>query len=150
MLRAINHAGITVADLDRSIGFYRDLLGLSLLDVFERTSEDIAAVVGYPGARLRIAMLRVPGDDVRLELLQYLEPLGAPTRPETHDSGTGHVCFTVDDIHALHRRLAQAGFPARSEGPVVLTHGPHRGVVALYVRDPDGYTVELFQPTPTH
>lgn len=150
MLRAINHAGITVADLERSIVFYRDLLGLSLLDVFERTTEDIGAVVGYPGARLRIAMLRVPGDDVRLELLQYLEPPGVPTHPETRDPGTGHVCFAVDDIHALHGRLAQAGFPARSARPVELTHGPHRGVIALYLRDPDGYTVELFQPVTTH
>ena len=146
MLRGINHAGITVADLDRSIAFYCDVLGLTLLDVFERTTDDIGEIVGYPGARLRIAMLRVPGDPARVELIQYLEPGGSPTRPETCNSGTGHVCFEAGDVHAVHTRLVEAGFPARSRGPVEITQGPHRGTLAMYVRDPDGYTVELFQP----
>ena len=146
MLRGINHAGITVADLDRSISFYRDALGLTLLDVFERTTDDIGEIVGYPGARLRIAMLRVPGDPARVELIQYLAPSGSPTRTETCNSGTGHVCFEATDIHATHARLVEAGFPARSAGPVEITQGPHRVTLAMYVRDPDGYTVELFQP----
>ena len=146
MLRAINHAGITVADLDRSVAFYRDVLGLTVLDVFDRTTDDIGEIVGYPGARLRIAMLRAPGDAARLELIQYLAPSGTPTRPETHDPATGHVCFEAKDIHAVHARLVAAGFPARSDGPVEITQGPHRGTLAMYVRDPDGYTVELFQP----
>ena len=149
MLRRIHHAGITVSDLERSVAFYRDLLGLEVLMVFERTTEDIGRIVGYPGARLRIAFLQVPGDSARLELLQYVAPEGTPLKPETNQPGAGHVCFEVDDVRALHERLVAAGTHARASAPVEITQGPNRGVVALYYRDPDGYTVELFQPAPT-
>src|SRR5688572_4451292 len=105
MLRGINHAGITVADLDRSLAFYRDVLGLEVQTVFERSGEDISRIVGYPDARLRIAMLHIPGGSVRIELLQYVHPQGAPGTHETCNPGVGHVCFTVDDIHGWYERL---------------------------------------------
>jgi catechol 2,3-dioxygenase-like lactoylglutathione lyase family enzyme len=149
MLRGINHAGITVADLDRSLAFYRDLLGLEVQAVFDRTGEDISRILGYPDAYLRIAMLHIPGGSVRLELLQYVRPSGAPQVHETYTPGVGHVCFTVDDVQGWYERLNAAGVECRSDGPVEIVRGPHRGVFAMYLRDPDGYTVELFQPAPS-
>lgn len=146
MLLQIHHAGITVSSLDRSLELYRDVLGLEVLMVFERTEADIGRVVGYPGARLRIAFLQVPGDTARIELLQYLTPEGVPQDSETYNPGAGHVCFRVSDIHALYERVAAAGLHVRSDGPIELTEGPNRGTLALYFRDPDGYTIELFQP----
>lgn len=148
MLRGVHHAGVTVADLERSLTFYRDLLGLDVLFVMERTDETIGAVVGYPGARIKIAFLAIPGSTTRLELLQYLEPTGSGGDGETYRPGAGHVCFSVDDIDALYRRLADAGYLPRSGAPVTIAQGPNTGVKALYVRDPDGYTVELHQPPP--
>ena len=148
MLKAIHHSGVTVSDLERSLKLYRDVLGLELLVVFDRTEADIAQVVGYPGARIRIAFLRAPGDSARLELLQYLAPVGTTRQMETCDPGTGHVCFRVEDIQAVYRRLRAAGIDLRSEAPVEITQGPNRGAYALYFRDPDGYTVELLQLPP--
>ena len=145
MALGIDHAGITVSDLDRSIAFYRDVLGLEVLVVFERSSADIGRVVGYPDARLRIGFLRAPGDSARLELLQYLTPTGTPQSYETRNPGTGHVCFRVTDIHAVYRQVVAAGLEVRSDGPVEITEGPNRGLLALYFRDPDGYTIELHQ-----
>ena len=146
MLKAIHHSGVTVSDLERSLQLYRDVLGLELLTVFDRTEADVGQVVGYPGARIRIAFLRAPGDSARLELLQYLAPLGTTGQMETCDPGTGHVCFRVEDIQGVYRRLRAAGIELRSEAPVEITQGPNRGAYALYFRDPDGYTVELLQP----
>jgi catechol 2,3-dioxygenase-like lactoylglutathione lyase family enzyme len=147
-LLGLHHAGITVADLDRSIAFYRDLLGLVVSRVFERTEEDIGRVVGYPGAHLKIALLQMPNSPVQLELLQYVNPPGTPGDRETNNPAIGHICFVAEDIHSLYDRVVAAGLHTRSEGPVEIAQGPHRGVYALYFRDPDGYTVELHQHPP--
>jgi lactoylglutathione lyase len=146
MLQGVHHAGVTVADLDRSLGFYRDVLGLEVMFVAERTDATIGQIVGYPGARIRLAFCGVPGDSARIELLQYLEPTGPGPDGETFRPGTGHVCFRVTDIQSLYQRIVDAGFAPRSTAPVTVAEGPNAGAIAFYVRDPDGYTVELFQP----
>ena len=61
------------------------------------------------------------------------------------DPATGHVCFLVDDIHAMFDRLRAAGHKARSAAPVEITAGPNRGSWAVYFEDPDGYPVEFIQ-----
>ena len=148
MLRRIHHAGVTVADLDRALGFYRDVLGLEVRVTMVRDTPDIGDVVGYPGARIRIVFVGVPGDPAAVELLEYLEPRGTPRDPETRNPAAGHICFDVEDIHALYERLVAAGAHVRSDGPVELKQGVNKGAFALYCRDPDGYTVELRQPPP--
>ena len=148
MLRGVHHAGVTVSSLDRALTFYRDVLGLEVFVVAERRDETIGAIIGYPGAAIKLAFCGVPGDSARIELLEYLEPRGAGTDGETFRPASGHVCFRVDDIDALYRRIADAGYTPRSTAPVTISEGPNAGARAFYVRDPDGYTVELFQPPP--
>ena len=80
MVQGVHHAGVTVANLDRSLGFYRDVLGLEVFVVAERSDA--------------------------------------------------------------------AGYAPRSTAPVHITEGPNAGARSFYVRDPDGYTVELLQPPP--
>lgn len=148
MLRGVHHAGVTVSNLDRALTFYRDVLGLEVFVVAERRNETIGAIVGYPGAAVKLAFCGVPGDSARIELLEYLEPRGDGPDGETFRPATGHVCFRVDDIDGLYQRVVQAGFSPRSAAPITITEGPNTGARAFYVRDPDGYTVELFQPPP--
>ena len=148
MLRGVHHAGVTVSNLDRALAFYRDVLGLEVFVQAERRNETIGAIVGYPGAALKLAFVGVPGDSARIELLEYLEPRGDGGDGETYRPATGHVCFRVDDIDALYAQIADAGYAPRSPAPVSITEGPNAGARAFYVRDPDGYTVELFQPPP--
>jgi lactoylglutathione lyase len=148
MLRGVHHAGVTVSNLDRALAFYRDVLGLDVFVQAERRNETIGAIVGYPGAGVKLAFVGVPGDSARIELLEYLEPRGDAVDGETFRPATGHVCFRVDDIDALYQRVIDAGFTPRSTAPVTIDEGPNAGARAFYVRDPDGYTVELFQPPP--
>jgi catechol 2,3-dioxygenase-like lactoylglutathione lyase family enzyme len=143
---AVHHAGITVSDLDRAIAFYRDGIGLEVQMVFERDDETIARVVGMPGARLRIAFMRAGDESTRVELLQYLDPSGQPLSFRSNQPGSGHVCFQVDDVVAVVERLRAAGATFISDAPVELLQGPNAGARAMYLRDPDGAAVELFQP----
>ena len=70
----IHHTGYTVSDLDRSVAFYRDLLGCEVIAEQEKQGGYLAAIVGYPDAHVRMAHLRVPGSEHVVELFQYLSP----------------------------------------------------------------------------
>jgi len=96
------HTGLTVRELDRSLAFYRDTLGMETVFEQEKEGGYLAAIVGYPGAHVRMAHLAFPGDGHRLELFQYLEPESRGEAGEPRDVGITHVCLLVDDIAALH------------------------------------------------
>ena len=147
MSPSIHHTGYTVSDLDRSLGFYRDLLGMEVLATQEKDGGYLAAIVGYPDAHVRMAHLRMPGSDHVVELFQYLAPAGGrPERIEPRDVGTAHLCFLVDDLRSAYARLRDAGVESFVSEPVAVDTGINTGGFGLYLRDPDGIVVELFQP----
>jgi catechol 2,3-dioxygenase-like lactoylglutathione lyase family enzyme len=138
-----NHVGLTASNLERSIAFYRDLLGFHV--AYERgevTAEYMPRLVGIPGARLKIAGLDIPG--LHLDLIEYLEPKGAARAGSTSDVGNIHIGFTVDDLLAAHAQLSSAGVRFKSD-PVSPTVGPNQGGWAVYFEDPDGATLEMIQ-----
>jgi catechol 2,3-dioxygenase-like lactoylglutathione lyase family enzyme len=143
-MTSLLHTGLTVRDLDRSLAFYRDTLGMETVFEQEKEGGYLAAIVGYPGAHVRMAHLAFPGDRHRLELFQYLEPEPRGEPGEPRDVGITHVCLLVDDIAALHVRLRAGGIDFYSD-PVVVDTGANAGGIGVYVRDPDGITLELFQ-----
>jgi lactoylglutathione lyase len=142
------HGGITVADMDRSLVFYRDGLGLDV--EFDRMLDApyLKEALGLAFDSIRAVYLRVPGGGF-VELLEYrgIERMPAASRP--CDPGAGHLCLYVDDVDAVYGRLSSLGFRARSDGVVAITAGPNAGARSAYVADPDAYYVELFQrPSP--
>lgn len=141
------HGGITVRDMDRSLVFYRDGLGLD--QEFDRILDApyLKAVLGLEFDHIRAVYLRVPGGGF-VELLEYhgVERFPAASRP--CDYGAGHLCLYVDDVAGVHARLVDLGFTARSADVVDITAGPNAGARSCYMTDPDGYAVELFQKRP--
>ena len=142
------HGGITVKDMETSLAFYRDGLGLALN--FDRILDGpyLNVVLNLTQKRIRAAYLDVPGGGF-IELLEYqeIERLDASSRP--CDYGAGHFCFYVEGIDELAERMFSMGYKARSEGCVDITAGPNAGARSLYLKDPDGYSIELFQKAPT-
>ncbi len=140
----LDHVSVTCADLERSIAFYRDVLGLPLLGRGEAAERELSTLTGLEGVRLRWAELDLGRGQV-LELVEYLHPRGRVLEPRVHDPGAGHLALAVEDIEAAHARLVAAGARVRSE-PVRLTEeGDWNGVRVLYASDPDGATVELLE-----
>lgn len=142
------HGGVTVLDMDASLRFYADGLGLEIhLDrvIDAPYLKGQAGVLGIEFENIRVAYLRIPGVAGFVELLEYrgIERLSAAARP--CDFGAGHFCFYVDDVDAMHARLVAMGYRARSATPRSITSGPNEGARSVYMRDPDGYPVELFQ-----
>jgi catechol 2,3-dioxygenase-like lactoylglutathione lyase family enzyme len=142
---AIHHTSLTVSDLDRSLAFYRDLLGLEVVMAQEKEGGYLAKITGYPDAHVRMAHLELPGGSHRIELFQYLAPAGERTPVEPRNAGITHLCFLVEDLDAAYKRLREAGADFVSP-PVEIESGANKGGFGLYLRDPDGVTLELFQP----
>src|SRR5260370_13663955 len=77
MMRAIDHVGLTVADLDRAVEFWCGRLGLRLLGRATETGPDIASLIGEDSVELEIADLDA-GDGRIIELIKYIRPAGRP------------------------------------------------------------------------
>jgi catechol 2,3-dioxygenase-like lactoylglutathione lyase family enzyme len=142
---ALHHTGYTVSDLDRSLRFYIDLLGCEVVATQEKQGGYLAAIVGYPDAHVRMAHLRAPDSAHVIELFQYLAPAGATAPLEPVNVGTAHLCFVVPDLEAAYERLVAAGVEFFSP-PVEVDTGINTGGRGVYLRDPDGIVLELFQP----
>ena len=140
----VSHFGIQVDDLDRSVAFYRDLIGLEYVADWVRDQEYIRELVGYPGVELHVAVLRLPQSDAFLEILEYRNVPRKAVDTGTANPGTAHLCFYVDDLDAVYARLTAAGVRSLSEVKVP-TAGPNTGGKVVYMLDPDGIRVELLE-----
>lgn len=143
-----DHTSFTVSNLEQSIAFYVENLGFALLYVRpEITNRYFRAIIGWPDAVVKGAMLAIPGTTHQLELFEYVHPRGASADVQTNNPGSAHVSYFVDDLQAFYVTLTAKGVRFRSP-PVMLDEGPNQGGFALYMLDPDGITIELFQRAP--
>jgi catechol 2,3-dioxygenase-like lactoylglutathione lyase family enzyme len=141
----VHHVGLTVADIERSIGFYRDVLGFTLVRRRRVDGDYVAQQTGFAGVVLEAASFRVTPDCSRsLEIVQYVNCAGLPVESATNRAGASHLCLQVDDLRACHAELRAKGVRFKSE-PVTITAGPNVGGLVVYFYDPDGYVLELFQ-----
>ena len=120
------HTMVRVTDIDASLRFYRDALGLDLLS--RRDSE---------AGRFTLVFLAAPGDHTAQVELTYNWP-AADGAAETYTGGRnfGHLAYAVDDIYASCQRLVDHG--------VLISRPPRDGRMA-FVRSPDGISIELLQ-----
>ena len=143
---AADHTGITVANLERSLGFWRDVLGFELSHRAHHTGDLAGEVTGVPGAEILLAVLK--GYSHKIELLEYLAPSDRKhidLRP--CDVGSVHVALTVDNLDAVLSAIAASGWKTAGK-PQTLKTGPNAGKRVVYVRDPDGTTIEFMQLPP--
>jgi catechol 2,3-dioxygenase-like lactoylglutathione lyase family enzyme len=136
----LDHAGLTCADLERSLHFFRDLLGMTVRD--RGRSEILAGGTpgtGYDWIDLELADGRV---------VELTSPFGVDREPivvDTMCAGASHFGLRVSDIHATLARLAEGGFEPRNPPAQITEAGAWQGCTIVYVYDPDGHAVELVQ-----
>jgi catechol 2,3-dioxygenase-like lactoylglutathione lyase family enzyme len=148
--RAVESVGITVADLDRAVRFYTEVL--SFAEVGTTFSDDPAleTLNDLPAPSLRVARLRL-GEEL-LELTQYARPFGRPMPRDarSNDRWFQHVAIVVSDMDRAYQRLRAHGITSISSGPQQLpdSNPAAGGIRAFYFRDPDGHPLELIQFPP--
>ncbi len=141
MIRGIHHIAISTGDLERSLAFYRDLLGLEVIfddQSWPKGAEVADRITGLKDSSARYAMLKA--GNAMIEIFEYESPppkASDPNRPVC-DHGLTHICLDVVDVDAEYERLTAAGMtfhcPPQQLGPAVKT---------TYGRDPDGNVLEL-------
>ena len=143
---AADHTGITVSNLERSLAFWRDVLGFEFSHRVHQTGELAAEITGVPGAEISLAVLKAPGGH-KIELLEYMAPANRKKNVDLRpcDVGSAHVALAVDDLDAVLEKVAASGWNTAGK-PQTLTTGPNAGRRIIYVRDPDGTTIEFMQP----
>jgi lactoylglutathione lyase len=121
----ILHTMIRVGDLDRSIGFYTEVLGMKLL-----SRKD------YPDGKFTLAFVGYGDGDAEIELTYNY----GVDRYE-HGTGFGHIALEVDDAYATCEEVRRrGGLVTREAGPM-----KHGSTVIAFVEDPDGYKIEFIQ-----
>ena len=140
-----HHTSYTVTNLERSLEFYCDLLGCEVIWRREITDRYFRDIVVFSDSIVNGAQLRIPGSDHILELFEYVRPRGQTVDMNTNNPGNSHLCFLVDDLQVAYEGLSAAGVEFKSP-PVPIDGGANAGALAAYLVDPDGISVELFQP----
>ncbi|QFU83932.1 VOC family protein [Natronorubrum aibiense] len=132
-----HHVGITVSDLEETLPFYRDVLGLEVVDRFHVGGEAFSDAVGVEDARGEFAHLEAEG--CRIELVEYEpEARGVPAAG-LNQPGATHVGLAVDDLEAVADALPE---------DVPTVSGPRTtesGTSIMFVRDPESNPVELLE-----
>jgi len=140
-LLRLTHIGVCVADLERSLRFYRDLLGFEHEHELEVAGEPSDTLLRLRDVALKAVYLK--RDGVRIELLHFASPPAPPRRERTmHEHGLTHLSFRVADLDATLGALRAAGERVLDE---TIIRFPDFGAAACFIVDPDGQLIELVQ-----
>ena len=148
VIRAIDHINIVVADLERSVAFYTEVLGFAKQREAVLEGEWIDRIVGLQGVKGRVVYVVAPAGEPRIELLCYDAPAGLVIKENSRANTVGlrHIALRVDDLAALVKRLRAAGATVFGD-PVRVPHGVVRHDAGektlVYFLDPDGVILEL-------
>jgi catechol 2,3-dioxygenase-like lactoylglutathione lyase family enzyme len=146
-VQAVGAISITVADMDRSIGFYRDVLTFRVVSDTELAGDDLERSTGVFGARLRRVRLHLASDTI--ELRQFLAPAGRPIPVDSrsNDGWFQHIAIIVRDMDRAYARLRQFNVQHASSGPQRLPDwNPNAGgIEAFYFKDPDQHVLEVLE-----
>jgi molybdate transport system substrate-binding protein len=135
-----------VSSMDKSLEFYRDVLGLEVTANNPFSGNPAIMKLGNtPGAQSRFAALRIPGSELGIELIEYKDIDRKPQHPRFVDPGAANIALRVRDIDGVFAKLQKFGATILTKGgkPATINNGSY-----LFVQDPDGFVVELSEGAP--
>jgi catechol 2,3-dioxygenase-like lactoylglutathione lyase family enzyme len=144
MIKAIEHFSFTVSSLEDSLDFFCDKLGLEATPIMEVDHQDVKKIVGMPDARLRICLVKLPGEK-NIELIQYIQPKGKSLDLTTSNTGVAHIAFEVSDITALYKKLSRQGVTFLSPPVWTQSNDGQEKWGVCYLKGPDNITFELIE-----
>lgn len=145
MIIAIRHVGIVVRNLEKSLDFYSNVLGLGIYRRHLEEGSFIDELTGLTSVRLEWVKLVIPKGGL-IELLQYHshpdpETLASPRPSPSNALGCSHVALTVSNLDETYARIRANGYITKS--PPIVT--PNMAGKILYCHDPDGTILELIE-----
>ncbi len=143
-IKSAEHFSFTVSNIEDTLHFFHDLMGLDFTPVTEVESPDIQRLVGIRDAVLRVAIVHVP-DGTNIELIEYIRPEGKKVDSRPCNAGIAHIAFQVDDIERMYRELTAKGVNFVSP-PVWAPGNDGKGKWGVaYLKGPDDITIEVIE-----
>ena len=145
MISGVHHVCVNVSDMEKSLGFYRDLLGMK--ETINLKFDNDPVMMDLPGTEPKQHIVMLSAGNAIVELVQYLEPLGKPDPRRTCDIGMSHISFQVDDILKACEEMKAKGVDTFHREPDFIgsSGGVLEGYAYVYLRGPDNEIVELMQ-----
>jgi catechol 2,3-dioxygenase-like lactoylglutathione lyase family enzyme len=144
-VKAVDAVGMTVSDMDRSLGFYTGVLPFEKVSDVEVWGPEYEHLQGIFGVRMRVARLKL-GDQF-IELTEYLTPKGRPIPidSQSNDKWFQHIAIVVDDMDKAYEHLRKDKVQYASTAPQTLPdwNKAAAGIKAFYFKDPDGHNLEI-------
>ena len=142
MIKKLDHASISISDMNRSLVFYRDVLGMKVEFEEETSGEKFGAVMGAPGDFRALVVKFEEG----LELIQFISPAGTKPSFKPWDIGAVLLDFEVSEIENLYNDLKERDVKFIS--PLTILKSPNADddslkIVQLY--GPDGERIVLVE-----
>jgi lactoylglutathione lyase len=136
------HIGICVSDWERSLRFYRDVLGFGYLSELQVAGEPTSTLLQIDDVELRALYLE--RDGMRIELLHYASPghRGDDSTRPMNQLGLTHLSLRVDNLAATLEELLHAGVRVLDRSHIDI---PAFEAAAVFIADPDGTLIELVQ-----
>lgn len=148
MLNEVMHIGVTVSDMDKSIAFYRDILGLDFKGELVMKGEETDRLFNRENCEVRVAYLNGSENIMAppIELIQFVSEDAKKDECSLTKTSISEICFSVDDIDKVYEHLIQNGVECLSSPqPFDFTNDGFGKSKAIYFKDPDGIILELMQ-----
>lgn len=143
MMAELFHVGLTVKNLERSVAFYRDVVGMKETEfqMMNVKSKEFDTLTNNPGAELKVAHLTL--GPFMLQLIEYVAAGGTALDLHHNNVGSPHLCIYIPDVEAKLKEVQQRGDVVITSGLVQIAPNMR----SFYTEDPDGVPVEFLQKT---
>lgn len=139
MVKSMNHVGLSVANLENSVKFYTEVLGMEIEYRAYHEGKPISEVVGVEHAVLRICM--VMKGECKIELIEYDTRLETRDHKKQNGPGLIHISFEVDDVDEIYKKIRSLGYEFYSSPMITRPNGPK----ICYFKGPDSVIIELYE-----
>ena len=149
MVGRIYHVGLTVSDLDKSIAFYRDILGLEFQGEIFMEGEETDKMFRKENCKARVAYLNGSKDleAPPVELIQFVDNKIHKEQTDLFTTSISELCFYTDDIDTIYKELIKNNVECLSEPQYFdFSSQGFSKSKAFYFKDPDGIILEMMQP----
>ena len=149
MVGRIYHVGLTVSDLDRSVIFYRDILGLEFQGEILMVGEETDKMFHKKNCKARVAYLNGSKnmEAPPVELIQFVDDAVNNVQSDLFTTSISELCFYTDDIDSVYKNLIENNIECLSEPQYFdFTAQGFGKSKAFYFKDPDGIILEMMQP----
>ena len=145
MINGVHHACVIVSDMEKTLRFYRDILGMR--EEMNLKFDADPVMMDLRGTKPKQHLVMLSAGNAFVELIQYVEPVGKPTDRRPCDFPNMHICFQVEDIKKAYEEALAKGVNTFHRAPACINEsgGPLNGYGYVYFRGPDDEILEFMQ-----